>query len=233
MNQLRILVVEDEFIIGEDIKAAVRAAGYTLFGLARSYEAAVELLKKGKPDFALIDITLNGDQTGLKLGRMMSEDLNIPYLYVTSHSDTGTLERVKLTRPSGYLLKPFKREAIYTAIEVAMAAAANQSEEEDEKALIVKRGEEKLRIRYGKIFFLESDGNYTNIQTESSKYTERKTLKKLLDEMECHPFIRVHKSYAVNKNRIDHFSRGKIFIGEHEIPIGRAYYDELAAYLHK
>jgi DNA-binding LytR/AlgR family response regulator len=226
---LSILIVEDEFVIAEDLRAALLASGYKVFGIARTYEQALEILKKGTPDFALVDITLNTDQTGLELGRMLYEDLNIPYIYVTSHSDISTLEKVKLTYPSGYLLKPFKRESIYAAIEVALVNFNNNHPvaHEAEKSIIVKKGEEKKRVKYNEILFLESDANYTNIQTVTAKYTERKTMKDFLDELPEHPFIRVHKSYAVNKYKVHHYTREKIFMAGHEVPIGRTYSEEL------
>lgn len=227
---LNILIIEDEFVIAEDIRAALLASGYKVFGIARSYNQAIELLRKGTPDFALVDITLNTDQSGLELGRMFHEDLNIPYIYVTSHSDTSTLEKVKLTYPNGYLLKPFKRESIYAAIEVAQVNFSNTHvpQQDMEKSIVVKKGEEKKRVRYNEILFLESDANYTNIQTITSRYTERKTMKDLLDELPDHPFVRVHKSYAVNKFKVHHYTREKIFMAGHEVPIGRTYSDELS-----
>jgi DNA-binding LytR/AlgR family response regulator len=230
---LSILIVEDEFIIAEDIRAAILSHGYTCFGIAHSYPHALDLLKKNKPDFALVDITLDGDQYGLLLGKIFSEDLNIPYIYVTSHADTGTLEKVKLTGPSGYLLKPFRRESIYAAIEVALTGFQQKKAGPDqERSTIFKRGDEKIRVRYNEILFMESDGNYTHVQTMSTRFTERKSIKELLDELDG-PFIRVHKSYAVNKNKIHHFTREKIFIGNCEIPIGRTYAEELTHYLHQ
>jgi two-component system, LytTR family, response regulator LytT len=230
---LSVLIIEDEFIIAEDIKEALLTSGYKVFGTALTYEDALDLLKKGKPDFALVDITLQNDQSGLELGRILCEDLQIPYIYVTSHSDISTLEKVKLTNPSGYLLKPFRRESIYTAIEVALVNFnhISQLHPENELTIMLKKGEEKTKIKYSEILFLESDGNYTNLQTVNARYTERKALKDLLEEMNEHPFIRVHKSYAVNKNKIHHFTREKIFIAGHEVPIGRTYAEELVKYL--
>jgi len=223
--QSSVIIIEDEFIIAEDIKAALFSHGYNLFGIARSYPQAMELLKKGKPDLALVDITLNGEQSGLELGKMFSYDLNIPYIYVTSHSDISTMEKVKLTNPTGFLLKPFKRTAVFTAIEVALMNFKNRNVEsnDDEQTILVRKGEEKIKVRFSEVLFLESDGNYTHIQTVTSKFTERKTLKDMLEGICHHPFVRVHKSYAVNKNKIHHYTREKIAIGVYDIPIGRIY----------
>jgi two-component system response regulator LytT len=229
---LSILIVEDEFIIAEDISRALLANGYEVFDIADSYEQAIEMLLKGRPDFALLDITLDGEQLGLKLGKLLNEQYNIPYIYVTSHSDMATIEKVKVTNPSGYLLKPFNRESIYTSIEVALTnfnAAKNTSR--DEQGMILKQGAKKIRLLFTDILFMESDGNYTHIHTHNGKFTERKKIKEMLDEFSEHPFIRVHKSYAVNKSKIQHFSREKITLEGHDIPIGRTYIEELNRYL--
>jgi two-component system response regulator LytT len=228
---LSVLIVEDEFIIAEDISSALISNGYRIFGIADSYQQAIDLLKRGRPDFALLDITLEGEQWGLKLGKMLSEDLQIPYIYVTSHSDIATIEKVKVTAPSGYLLKPFNRESIYTSIEVALANF-NLSKNNGGAELVMnlKQGTKTIRILFSEILFLEADGNYTHIHTLSTKYTERKKLKEIMDELEGHPFVRVHKSYAVNKQKIHSHTREKILLGGHEIPVGRTYLEELNSF---
>lgn len=228
---LSVLIVEDEFIIAEDISGALISNGYRIFGIADSYQQAMALLKKGKPDFALLDITLEGEQWGLKLGRMLSEDLQVPYIYVTSHSDIATIEKVKVTAPSGFLLKPFNRESIYTSIEVALASYnLGKNTGSPDKVMYLKQGTKTIKILFSEILFLEADGNYTHIHTLSTKYTERKKLKEMLDELGEHPFVRVHKSYAVNKQKVHSLTREKILLGGYEIPVGRTYLEELDSY---
>jgi len=119
---LSVLIVEDEFIIAEDIQRTLLFCGYKVFGVAYSYEQALDLLKQGKPDIVLLDITLDHQRSGLVLGKMLSSELQIPYVYVTSHADAGTLKDARYTHPSGYLVKPFRREAIVNMIEVVYAA---------------------------------------------------------------------------------------------------------------
>jgi response regulator of citrate/malate metabolism len=114
---LSVLIIEDEFITAEDIRAALVIKQHTIFGIARSFEQAIQLLQKGKPDVALVDITLGKRQSGLLLGKLLSEELQIPYFYITAHSDISTLRKVKLTNPNGFIVKPFKRESIYALLQ--------------------------------------------------------------------------------------------------------------------
>ncbi len=226
---LSVLLVEDEFIIAEDIRIAAESHGHTVSGIAYSYDEALELLEKHKPDIALLDITLGEEQQGLKLGRLLYEELDIPFVYVTSHSDAATIAKVKETNPSGFLLKPFNREAIYTAIEMALANYTSRKESEgQERAFFYRQGTKKLRIPYRDIYYLEADGNYTKIHTAESVYTERKTIGEMLEELQEGPFIRVHKSFSVNKNKVQQISREMLGLGTYRVPVGRTYRNEVA-----
>jgi response regulator of citrate/malate metabolism len=120
---LSVLIVEDEFIIAEDLRHTLIHCGYEIFGIAYSYEQAITLLQKGRPDIVLLDITLDHEQSGLLLGKMLSHTLRIPYVYVTAHGDPGTMKDAEHTLPSGYLMKPFRREAIGNMIEVVYASS--------------------------------------------------------------------------------------------------------------
>jgi two-component system, LytTR family, response regulator len=229
---ISILIVEDETVIAQDIKAALLAKGYKVCGIARTCEKAVDMIMKLKPDFALIDITLQKSQAGIEVGKLCQQ-LQIPFVYATSHSDIGTLEKVKITHPWGYLLKPFNRESMYAVLEIAFANFASRKDElrPDEQVIQIRMGEEMVRLRYNELLFLESDGNYTHFQSITSKYTERKSMKELLDAMPDHPFVRVHKSFAINKHKAGNYSRTKLFIADFEIPIGRAYADDVHTFL--
>lgn len=107
-----VMIIEDEFIVAEDLKAAVELAGYSVFGIAHNYAKAIEMLKHNRPDLALVDITLDQDRSGILLGLLFNGPLKVPYAYVTAHADPGTLRRAEVTFPKAYIMKPFKREQI-------------------------------------------------------------------------------------------------------------------------
>lgn len=120
MNPIKILIVEDEIIIAEDMHQLLLSLGYEVLGIAHKYSVAVSLLEKIKPDIILLDITLGGSKTGIDLAHHINENYQIPFVFLTSHADAATVKKAKEVRPRAYLVKPFNKEDIYTTLEVAL-----------------------------------------------------------------------------------------------------------------
>lgn len=117
---IQILVVEDEKIIAINLKESLESLGYAVPAIAVTGEEAIENAMEFRPDLVLMDIRLKGDMDGIEAARQIWDNWQIPTIYVTGHSDQGTLERAKLTAPFGYILKPVKERALYVAIETAL-----------------------------------------------------------------------------------------------------------------
>jgi PAS domain S-box-containing protein len=118
-SKVQILVVEDERIIALNLKENLESLGYAVVGIAASGDKAVEKATKSHPDLVLMDIRLKGDMDGIQAAQQIWDNLSIPVIYVTGHSDQSTLERAKVTAPFGYILKPIKERELYVAIETA------------------------------------------------------------------------------------------------------------------
>ncbi len=116
-----ILVVEDERIIAMDLKDRLISLGYRVVAIASSGESAIEKVAELRPDLVLMDIRLkrNGID-GIQAAEKIWTMFQVPVIYVTGHSDHGTLDRAKLTAPFGYILKPVKEPELYIAIESAI-----------------------------------------------------------------------------------------------------------------
>jgi CRP-like cAMP-binding protein len=76
-----------------------------------------------KPDVVLMDITMPGDLDGISAAHEIGEKIGTPIIFVTAHSDEVTLQRAKLTRPSGYIMKPFEPNELRANIEIALHRA--------------------------------------------------------------------------------------------------------------
>lgn len=120
MAPAQIMVVQDESIIAEDIKAMLEGLGYRVPALAFSGEEAVQKAGKTHPDLVLMDIVLNGKMDGVEAAEYLRTQHHIPVIYVTAYDDEQTLRRAKITEPCGYILKPFDERQLHTAIELAL-----------------------------------------------------------------------------------------------------------------
>ncbi len=124
----RILVVDDEVIIADDLCNTLIKLGYDALEPALSYKQAIEVLSNESIDMAILDINLGGRKTGMDVAEYIQEHLNIPFIYLSSHTDSKTLELAKNTMPYAYLVKPYGATDVMTAIEIAFNNQKRYSE---------------------------------------------------------------------------------------------------------
>ncbi len=120
MKGNKIMIVEDESIIAEDIRMSLVNKGFIVPSVVSTGEAAVEKAKEDKPDLVLMDIMLAGKMDGIETAGIIHSKFNIPVVYLTAYSDEKFLERAKITEPFGYLIKPFKDRELYITIEMSL-----------------------------------------------------------------------------------------------------------------
>lgn len=117
--RIRILVVEDEPIIAEDIAMTLEKEGHNIVGKALNPIQAMDMFANRSPELVILDIALKGDMDGVDLAMILNEKYEIPFVFLTSFSDRLTIERAKPTMPYAYITKPFKDRDLLTAIELA------------------------------------------------------------------------------------------------------------------
>ena len=120
MSAKTILVVEDEAIIAMLLQKVLEAIGYTVAGPVANGEDAIRIAESEHPDLILMDIRIEGDIDGIETTLRIHEKYDIPIIYLTAHSDPDTYERAMQTKPSGFLLKPFKRDELCATIDSAI-----------------------------------------------------------------------------------------------------------------
>ena len=137
MTKIRILVVEDEIITAEDIRFRLQCLGYDVTAIVSTGEQAFIEVEKNPPDLALMDIKLHGRMNGIGIAQQLRTRFNIPVVFLTAFADRKTVERVKVTEPYGFILKPFEDNELQGVIETAiykfqMEIKLNESEEKFE-----------------------------------------------------------------------------------------------------
>lgn len=121
MTGIKILIVEDEPLIAKNIGMYLNNNDYEVAGIAYDPDDAFYQLKKQQPDFAILDINLESEKTGIDVADYINHNNFIPFIYLTSYSDKETIEKAKQTKPSGFIVKPFNEKTLYATIEIALS----------------------------------------------------------------------------------------------------------------
>ena len=229
----------------------IEKMGYECVGTAIRAVKALELARQKKPDIALLDINLKGEETGIWLAGELKRELNIPYVFLTSLGDKKTIEEATSTMPYGYLLKPVAQQGVYAAIETALAIFSNEntlpaqkqinltvskpfSDEEEKKpallikdALFIKDEYQYVKITLSDIDYIKSDGNYIEIHSHGKKKVLKETLKNMEAKLPAESFFQIHRSYLINVYKIESISGNSIKVGGSELPIVKEKRDAL------
>lgn len=115
----RILIVEDERIIAEDIKRTLKNFGYDVIKIVSSGPLAIETTLQEKPDLVLMDIMLEGKMNGIQAAEAIRAKMDLPIIYLTAYADETTLKNAKITQPFGYIIKPFEERELHATLEMA------------------------------------------------------------------------------------------------------------------
>lgn len=237
MTALKIGIVEDELVIARTILSTLDELGYSHCGPAINYTEAMEMLEHNKPDLLLLDIQLAGKKDGIDVAQKINELYPVPFIFLTANSDTETIDRAKKVRPHAYIVKPFTKEELFAAIEIAFSNfAGNSTGAKPEQpasylakdCMFVKDGYVFRKIFFNELLYLESDANYVTLHLKSQKKVMvRTTLNDFMEEVDPKKFIRIHRSYSVNINLVDDVFPTELSVEGVKIPIGKSYKEEL------
>ena len=239
MSNIKTLIVEDELIIAEDMKGMLQELQHDVIGIASDCQEAEEILTHDIPDIALIDIHLRGGDDGISLARSIREKYDIPMVFITSYSDKATVERAKLVRPDGYIVKPFEKADLYTSIEIAISNFAKKQKstpytgKEDpinaviRDSIFIRKDYMLIKIKFEDLLWIKSELNYLELYCMENKHLVRSTLKEFVDRLPSDSFLQVHKSYCINTKYITAIDHGNIWLKDVQMPIGRSYFETI------
>ena len=121
---VKILVVEDEMLIGAKISMQLTNLGYEITGVVPRGEEAILHVQENKPDIVLIDIHLRGEIDGIETALSIQKHADIPVIYLTANSDEATFNRAKISKPFAFISKPYKQLDLQRAIELTISRMA-------------------------------------------------------------------------------------------------------------
>ena len=241
MSNVRILIVEDEPLIAEDLRAHLEELGYELCAVCdNALDAMAEVVAR-KPDLLLLDINMVDGPDGVQLAEKVRAKHATPFIFVTSHSDKATLERVKPLRPAGFIIKPFDENDLRTQIELALARYANDVEAsaaptEAQRhdfviadSIFIREKGRLVKVAIDDIHYAEADDNYVTLFTPARKFVITSTLAAVEEKLKSPNHLRIHRSYLVDTRRITAMEEGYVRIGTQSLPVGKTHREALMA----
>ncbi len=230
MIPIKVLIVEDEPIIAADLSLQLTNAGIEVMECLDDGEEVLSYLQNERPDIILLDIRLYGDLDGIDVANSVNALYKIPIIFLTSNTDLATFKRAKLSFPHAFLSKPFRIKDVLHSIELALSTNTKPTSNDLEflpDRIFIRNKESLEKVFYNNILFLEADGSYSRIVTDTKEYLLSQTLKRTEENISADYIIRVHRSFVVNVRNIDRVAEGFLYIGPHKIPISRSYKEEV------
>ena len=228
MESYNILIVEDDSQIAESLSEMLEILDHKVVGIADSFDEAVKVFENEDVQLALLDIQLRGDKSGIDVAEKIKADYKLPFIFTTAFADKDTVKKASRHSPYGYIVKPYGMKEINAGIEIAIQNHKNFKEFKDEErgvlnqeSLFVKANSRIVRIDTDDILYVEAKGDYAVFKTEKKSYIVSSTFKNVEENLDPNKFIRVHRSYIVNINKVVDIEENNLLIKEQVIPVSR------------
>ncbi len=234
MNKLKILVVEDEIIIADNICDILSGLGYQALEPALNYTEAIQHIEDENPDMAIIDIQLSGLKTGIDLAKTINQNYNFPFIFLTSNSDVATVNQAKKVSPYAFLVKPFTKEDLFSSIEITLNNYTKKNDSANNENIIIKNSlffKDKgvlIKLLFKEIIYIKSDHVYVELfLTQNRTKIIRVSLNHIITKM-SDKFIRVHRGYIINTDFLEKIGNNSLLMTSNtSIPIGKKYRENL------
>jgi len=128
MKGVKVMIVEDEIVIAQDIAMLLKKHGAIVTSICYTGHKALNSLESVDADIAILDISLGNGPTGIEVAQAIKLAEKCPYIFLTSFSDPATLQEAQETSPYGYLVKPFQEATLLATLSLALSNYAKQQE---------------------------------------------------------------------------------------------------------
>lgn len=240
-RKVRILIVEDDMIIGANISVQLTRLGYEVTGIISRGEDAVSHIRQNFPEIILMDINLKGELNGIETAQTIQQHHNIPIVYLTANNDEATFSRAKRTHPHAFISKPFSSLNLQRTIALVVEQLREERWEQPmadsslqvlDDRIFVRHNGKMVKLLLQDILYIEAERNYCNIVTTKAHFLVVCTLKTIERELPEAFFLRVHRSYVVNITKLDVLAETHLEIARKVIPVSRSYKEMLLGRLH-
>lgn len=220
MNTIKCIVIDDEELARTLLKSYIEKVDF--LELVADFENpidAMQVLNESDIDIIFLDIQMP-ELKGTDFAKMI--DTKTKVIFTTAYSEYA-LEGFELNALD-YLLKPITFERFLTAVN--KVKVENDSIQLND-TITVKSGYDLFKVKFEDILYIESDSEYVNFHTSGKKIMSHQSLKSLENTLPKFLFMRVHRSYIVNKIKVTGLKGRDLIISDALIPVSDSYFSDV------
>ena len=218
--KLNCIIIDDEITARNILKKYIKDVPFlVLLNEYRNAVEALEYLDNSNVDVVFLDIEMPR-LSGLKMAKLLDDSTQI--IFTTAHREFAP-EGFELSAID-YLLKPISFERFLQAAKRAhRAMGLSRVEKETPTHFFIKVDKKMIRVEFSQLYYIKGMGNYVKIYTATDTFVVYDTVKNIMASLRHGPFLRIHKSYIVNTDKIDLYTKEFVEINKKHISIGRSY----------
>jgi len=229
---LELLIVEDSLSYAIELEQLAIELGFNVLATVDNSADALDVIFSDPPDLILMDINIKGRMSGIDIGKSIVH-LEIPILYITSFNDNATYEEAMESNQVGYIVKPVDKLTLATSLklliknsfkDISLSKNTGIIEKDDLEYIFFMRNNTFNKVMIDEILFVKSSDNYSSFNLlDGSSFLIRIKLSEVEELLSRQAFIRCHRQYIVNQNKIEVISSTKntLNVSGHEIPFSK------------
>lgn len=227
VSNARILIVEDEALIAENLRYSLEDLGYQVVGICHNFEQAYIAINQVQFDIVMLDISLGDsslNQRGFDLAQIIKAKYDVPIIFITAYNDIETFKVASKFAPYGYLVKPVNNAMLFATIQLSIERFNNKTvvqgayeQENEPEYFFIKIGKKTQKVLWSDIYCIEAGKNYVSLRSKANNvaYPMRGSLTKVMETL-LPPqlrkaFIKVNRKVYINKSFITAFDKQFVY----------------------
>lgn len=212
---IKILIVEDDLLIAENLKATLEDLGYDAYEPCATAAEAIKTLAHQSFDLALLDINLDGKDEGIEIGKLINDTYHFPFIFLTAFSDKQTVQAATATYPSAYLIKPTNAATLFATIQTAInnfqksKTANDATEDTNDGSFFVKIGYSLAKFFWQDVVSIAAGKNYISLQLNKPntapiaiRSTLHYAMANLIPAAYKQQFMQISRTHCINLSAI-------------------------------
>jgi DNA-binding LytR/AlgR family response regulator len=238
-GDISVLVIEDEETWAHQIMYDLKQFGFNVIDCIDNVEDALPVIRANNFDIALLDINLNGKNSGIELGKIISQTIKKPFIFITGSINDSIVHEAASALPSAFLTKPFNPASLFISIQSALhhfyagqVSSPAKSSAGGTNFFFVKLGNKYIRIDWQNVICLRSEKNYTGIITSDGdtcmiRSSLQKTLQYIIPEDLKNNFVQVNRAEVLQTRFIEEIIDDEAKTAHQSFSITEAYLKNL------